>query len=132
MADNPKVRNGTRYDALRMVAMDGWPKRGKQLEKYLAEGVNDELQMGAISGAADVRSPQTGPALAAGLGYYSAGNRNLALDGLLRGESRIASLLDAIAAGKVTKEMLGKERIAKLRETKNSDLRKRVEKVLGP
>jgi putative membrane-bound dehydrogenase-like protein len=132
MADNPKVRNGTRYDALRMVAMDGWPKRGKQLEKYLAEGVNDELQMGAISGAADVRSPQAGPALAAGLGYYSAGNRNLAVDGLLRDESRIAALLDAIAAGKVTKEMLGKERIAKLRETKNSDLRKRVEKVLGP
>lgn len=131
MADDPKVRNGTRYDALRMVAMDGWQKRGGQLQKYLAQGVNDELQMGAVSGAADVRAPQAGPALAAGLGYYPARNRELALDALLRDESRMAALLDAVAAGKVTKETLGDARIAKLRKAKDAAIRKRAEQLLG-
>jgi hypothetical protein len=131
MADDPKVRGGTRYDALRMVAMDGWQQHGEQLQKYLAQGVNDELQMGAVSGAADVRSPEAGPVLAAGLGYYSPRNRELALDALLRDESRLAALLDALAAGKVSKEMLGEARIAKLLKAKDATIRKRAEQLLG-
>src|SRR5262249_34427477 len=54
MADNAKVPTGTRYDALRMIALDGWEKRGEQLKKYLAKGTHDELTMGAISGLSDL------------------------------------------------------------------------------
>ena len=131
MADNAKVRNGTRYDALRMIGIDRWEKRGAQLQKYLAKGVNDELQMGAISGLGDMRSSQVAPALLAGLDHYSQRNRDLALDALLRDESRIAALLDAVAAGQMTKEQLGEARIAKLRKVDNKQLRQRAEKLLA-
>lgn len=49
MADNAKVRSGTRYDALRMVAMLPWQDCHERLEKYLRDGPR-ELQMGAVSG----------------------------------------------------------------------------------
>ena len=54
MADNEQVKTGTRYDALRMIAVDNWDQRREQLTKYLAKGIDAELQMGAISGLADV------------------------------------------------------------------------------
>src|SRR5207253_10826483 len=38
MADDDKVPAGTRYDALRIVGMDTWERRGRQLAKYLARG----------------------------------------------------------------------------------------------
>lgn len=131
MADNPNVRNGTRYDALRMIALDGWDRRGAQLKGYLAQGIDDELQMGAISGLSDVRSPQVGPALAAGLSYYSPGNRELALDALVRDESRVAGLLDALASKAITPAILGETRIGKLRELADPQLRQRAERLLG-
>ena len=96
MAENERVATGTRYDALRMIAMDRWDRRGAQLTKYLADGVNDELQMGAISGVADMQEPQAAAALIAGIGHYSNRNRSLAIDGLLRSGSRITVLLDAL------------------------------------
>src|SRR6185437_17119808 len=74
MADNPRVRPGTRYDALRMLGVESWDRRGAQLFRYLLKGVNPEFQQGAISALADVRSPSTGPALLVGLGYYSPRN----------------------------------------------------------
>jgi putative membrane-bound dehydrogenase-like protein len=131
MADNAKVRPGTRYDALRMVALAPWERCGAQLRKYLAEGVHDELQMGAISGLADVRSPQVGPLLLSRIGGYSPQNRELALDALLRDDLRIAALLDSVAAGTLSPEMLGEVRIANLRKTDNARLRARAEKMLS-
>src|SRR5262245_1681848 len=56
MADDEKVPTGTRYDALRMIALEGWEKRGEQLARYLKKGTHDELTMGAISGLSDVDS----------------------------------------------------------------------------
>lgn len=132
MADSPKVRNGTRYDALRMVAMAGWERCGAQLKKYLAEGTNAELQMGAVSGLADVRAPQVGPLLLSGISHYPPTNRALALDALLRDDSRVAALLDATAAGKVSAARLGDARIEKLLATKDANLRARAEKLLRP
>src|SRR5262249_57855100 len=77
MADDAKVPTGTRYDALRMIALSGWEKRGAQLTKYLAKGTHDELMQGAISGLSDVDSPQVAGALIGGLGDYSKGNRKV-------------------------------------------------------
>src|SRR5262249_12666340 len=67
MADNDRVPAGTRYDALRMLGVETWERRGEQLVKYLADGTDDELQMGAISGLADMKSPRVGPAIVAGI-----------------------------------------------------------------
>jgi hypothetical protein len=44
MADNQNVFKGTRYDALRIIGLDSWDRRGAQLSRYLEKGVDDELQ----------------------------------------------------------------------------------------
>jgi hypothetical protein len=50
MADTPKVRDGTRYDALRMLGVLPWDRAGAQLVRYLSSAANAELQAGAIGG----------------------------------------------------------------------------------
>ncbi|MSU57035.1 MAG: c-type cytochrome [Pedosphaera sp.] len=131
MADDEKVKPGTRYDALRMVAMDSWEKRGAQLVKYLGKGVNAELQQGAISGLSDVKSPEVAAALASGLGHYSKSNREFALDALLRDEARIGALLDELAAGRVTKKDLGEQRLEILSKVGDAKIRARVKQLVA-
>jgi hypothetical protein len=131
MADNPRVRPGTRYDALRMLGVESWDRRGAQLFRYLLRGVNAELQQGAISALADVPSPSTGPALLVGIGYYSRNNLNFALDALLRDESRVGALLDAVAEGRVDRARLGAKRAKALLEHPSPALRRRAEELLG-
>jgi hypothetical protein len=132
MADDEKVPTGTRYDALRMIAMDARERRGEQLARYLARGVHDELQMGAISGLADMDVPQAGPLLVGGLGHFSAGNRKLALDALLRTDARAAALLDAIEQGKAQPALVTPEHAKKLREHKSEAVRTRAARLLPP
>jgi putative heme-binding domain-containing protein len=132
MADDEKVKPGTRYDALRMIALDTWERRGEQLARYLARGVNPELQMGAISGLADMDAPRVPALLLAGLDHFSAGNRKLALNALLRGDARAAALLDAIEQGRVKPSVLSAEQARALRGLKNEALRKRAVKLLPP
>lgn len=131
MADNDKVRNGTRYDALRMVAMQDWDAARGQLQRYLAQGVDDELQMGAVSGCSDVDSPAAATALLKGIGHYSARNRELALDALLRTPARAVSLLEGVAAGTVTHEQLGEVRTERLRNHADAAVRQRAAIVLA-
>jgi putative membrane-bound dehydrogenase-like protein len=130
MADNEKVPTGTRYDALRMIALDDWERCGPQLTKYLAKGVHDELQMGAISGLSDATSPQVAPLLLAGLEHFSAGNRKLAVDALLRTQARTAALLDALEQGKVKPTVLAESHKQALRTLKDDALRARAARLL--
>jgi putative membrane-bound dehydrogenase-like protein len=83
MTDNEKTPPGTRYDALRMLGVEPWEKRGEQLARYL-KNENAELQMGAVSGLADVKSPEASSALKAALPTLTEKNRNLAEEGLKR------------------------------------------------
>jgi putative membrane-bound dehydrogenase-like protein len=131
MADNAKVPTGTRYDALRMIALEGLEKRGAQLAKYLAKGTNDELMMGAISGLSDVDSPRVSALLVGVLGHCSESNRKLAIEALLRTEARTDALLDALEAGTVKKAMLVADQQKALRGHKNAKVRQRARKLLG-
>src|SRR5262249_50072271 len=106
MADDEQVKSGTRYDALRMVAMASWERSGPVLEKYLAEGVDSELQMGAVSGLADASDPAAATLLIKALNSLPPRNKALALDGLLKSDERIALLLDAVEGRKVDVGML--------------------------
>jgi hypothetical protein len=130
MTDDEKVATPTRYDALRMLGVEPWEKRGEQLTRYLKPGTNEELQMGAVSGLADVDAPQATAALVAAVPTLAEGNRNLALNGLLRSESRTSALLDAIAAGKIDAGTLGAERVQKLRSHPNEPVRRRAAELL--
>jgi putative membrane-bound dehydrogenase-like protein len=131
MADDERVKTGTRYDALRMVAMAPWERSRPVLERYLAEGVNSELQMGAVSGLADVSDPAAAMLLIGALNSLPARNRELALDGLLKTDERIGLLLDAVESGRLDVRVLGKERLDSLGNHPNPAVRKRVS-VLKP
>lgn len=130
MTDDEKVPTGTRYDALRIVALDRWEESGKTLAKYLVHE-NEELQMGAVSGLVDVDLPDATKLLIEHAGRLAEGNRNLALNGLLRSEDRVEALLAAVEAGKIERGHVGAERAMKLREHPNEMLRVRARRLLG-
>ncbi|MBX9792637.1 MAG: HEAT repeat domain-containing protein [Pirellulales bacterium] len=131
MADNEKVPTGTRYDALRMLGIAPWERRGRQLATYLAAETNGELQMGAVSGLVDVPGPESARALLEHVADLTEPNRALALDGLLRGDDRRAMLLDAIEAGRVAPALLGDARRQALLDEGSAALRSRARKLLA-
>lgn len=132
MADNAKVPTGTRYDALRLVALADWDAARPQLTKYLAKGAHPELQMGAVSGLADVNRPEVGPLLVAALPDLTPGNRALALTGLLRTPDRATALLGALEARTADAAWLTADQKTALRTHPDEAVRTRAARVLGP
>lgn len=131
MADDEKVPHGTRYDALRMVALDDWKAAGPRLRKYLAKDTHPELQMGAVSGLGDVDRPEATAALVGALPDLTADNRSLAIAALLRNVSRVRALLDAIEAGTAKAEWVGKDHRDKLLDDPDEGIRARAAKAFG-
>jgi hypothetical protein len=130
MADDAKVNTGTRYDALRMVALDPTEQHLEQLAGYLSKETDEELQMGAVSGLADVDLPQATRLLAESLPGLAAGNRALAIDGLLRGDARLSVLLELLESGKLSAKALSESQRQKLRDLAAGKLRDRAAAVL--
>ena len=99
MANDGKVRNGTRYDALRMLGVLPWDQAGTQLIRYLGADADPELQMGAIGGLSDLQDDRAAEALIRHVAHYTERNRGLAIAALLRTDGRRAKLKDAVARG---------------------------------
>jgi putative membrane-bound dehydrogenase-like protein len=128
MADNTRVRSGTRYDALRMIALAGWDKSGQQLLRYLADGVSDELQMGAVSGLSDIRSggSEIRPLIEA-FSRLSKRNQKLAFEALNRTETRALALLKAIESQRIPKESVDQKLLL---EHRSESVRTRAREIL--
>lgn len=131
MADDESVPAGTRYDALRMVAMRDVKVSLPHLDRYLQKGIHEELQMGAISGISDVQNEAVAAMLIAGYSHYSAGNQKLAIEALLRNESRGIETLNAIASQKLPFELRMNSPVTKLRTHSSAAVRERAAQVLG-
>ncbi|MEO2090945.1 MAG: hypothetical protein ABGY75_15805, partial [Gemmataceae bacterium] len=131
MADDETVPTGTRYDALRIMPLDDWKAAKPRLTKYLAKSAHAELQMGAVSGLVDVDHPEASTLLLQALPDLTAGNRTLAVAGLLRTPARTTALLDAIDKGDAKVEWLEKPHRAKLLEHPDRDIRSRAAKLLA-
>jgi HEAT repeat protein len=114
MADDPKVRNGTRYDALRMLAVLPWERAGAQLVRYLSPDVDAELQLGAIGGLSDMPDERAGRALVDHFGQFAEANRRHAINALLRTDGRRTLLRDALARGVVRDAWLTPEQRERL------------------
>jgi putative heme-binding domain-containing protein len=134
MANNRKVNTGTRYDALRMVALSG--DRSKALEllaRYLKPGTDDELVMGAVSGLGDI-SPDDDPKvctlLLEALPRLNEENLGMGLGALVRTPARSMALLEAIAAGKVDRKKLAETHRKTLLESKDAAVRSKAEGLL--
>jgi hypothetical protein len=131
MAADERVKTGTRYDALRILGVESWKKRGATLTKYLGAGVHAEVQSGAIGALNDMKATkQVGPALISGLKHFSDRNRNAALNALVREDSRMTAVLDAVAAGRLTAADLGEARVQKLKAAENKKIRARAGQLL--
>jgi hypothetical protein len=109
-----------------MIALLGWDESRSQLTKYLADGVNDELQMGAVSGLSDIESDGVAAALVSAIRRCSDHNRELALDALLRTPERAVALLAAVEAGKVSATTVAPKRVARLREHESPSVSRRA------
>ena len=113
-----------------MVGMESWEKRGAQLLRYLGREAHPELQMGAVSALGDMPEREAGQALAGALGYLEGQNRELALDALVRNDTRAKLLLDLVEAGKLEGAALGKERQEKLLNHASEEIRSRAARLL--
>jgi len=116
MADDESVPTGTRYDALRWAALADKKTALAILTRYLPAETNGELQMGAVSGLADVKAEAAGDHLAAALAYLKDTNRGLAIAALLRTRERAMRLKQAIAEGRATRDELTPKQAARLAE----------------
>jgi hypothetical protein len=130
-ADNEDVPTPTRYDSLRLAAMQPWDQRAGQLLRYLAKDVHQEVQQGAISGLGDMHSPYAAQALLSGVEHYSTENKHAMLDALLRDNGRILALLDALAAGRIKRGDLAEQHVKKLKSIEDDSLRSRIRAALG-
>ncbi len=106
LADDEQVTRGTRYDALRMLALRGWDASGAQLQNYLAKGTHAELQMGAVSGCGDIDDERAARALVDALTGLDPRNVRLAVTALRRNAERKALLDEAVADGRISNELL--------------------------
>ena len=122
MTDDEQVKSGTRYDALRMIAMRGWNASGPQLVRYLEQNENAELQMGAVSGLVDVPDPPATAALIAALPHLTEGNRKLAIEGLLRSQDRRRALLESVIAGTTSAELIDAGSRTMLQQSESAEL----------
>jgi putative membrane-bound dehydrogenase-like protein len=131
MTDSEKTPTGTRYDALRIVALDEWKRAEPRLAKYLTKDARAELQQGAVSGLVDGTDPGASALLVKALPDLTVGNRAFAIAGLLQTPTRAATLLDAIEKGTAKAEWLGKEHRDALLKHTDDTIRTRAGKLLG-
>lgn len=131
MADDEAVRKGTRYDALRMLGVEPWEKHGEQVVRYLAEGVDPELQQGAVSALVDIPSPKIVEPLLECVNRLTPAVRNFAIEGLARNADRREALIDALEAGRVRREDVGETVRAVLTDPAQTKSADRAKKLFG-
>lgn len=100
MVEQESVPQGTRYDALRMIALRPWSDCQTQLKNYLRAEVPHELQQGSVSGLADVPNLEALFALQKAFDYLPADLKNLAIDSLVQRSSE-DSLSSKLERGEV-------------------------------
>ncbi len=108
MANNMKVPDGTRYDAIRMLGVTDWETNGARLKALLEHG-NAELQMGAVSALGDMNTPEATRALVEKVADLNKGNQQLAITALFRTQERKVALREAIDAKKLPIQALSEE-----------------------
>jgi hypothetical protein len=97
MAADSQVPSGTRYDALRMIALLSWDVVQPILVTHLAKTAHPELQQGSVSGLVDVNHPEAAELVLESFNNLTKGNQELALAGMLRTQERKNKLKQALA-----------------------------------
>ncbi len=132
MADNDAVRSGTRYDALRMVAMLPWDRSREQLPRYLSSGKEGDLVQGAVSGLADVPHIEAISQLLAATPKVSADMRALAIQGAARTDDGMVLILEKLETKKLSPTFLTDPVRRQLLNHTRADISARAAKLLMP
>jgi hypothetical protein len=114
MVDDESVPSGTRYDALRILGATDWKTHAKQLTRYLAPGVDEELQMGAVNATADIAQAEATQALIRALPKLSTDNRNLALEMLLSRQPQRDLLKKSVSDKTIPRQWLTADQLQQL------------------
>jgi putative membrane-bound dehydrogenase-like protein len=131
IAEDAKVIDGTRYDALLVLGIDEAGKHRDLLRKYLAPKNPPELQDGAILGTSYLEANEdVARMLLEPWARYAPQQKQGVLDALFWRADRIRVLLDAMEARKVALAELGNGRKEQLRRLSDEALRKRAAALL--
>ncbi|WP_299469634.1 neutral/alkaline non-lysosomal ceramidase N-terminal domain-containing protein [uncultured Gimesia sp.] len=129
MADDTEIKAGTRYDALRMIAMLDFATCQAQLKRYLVDPKQAELQMGAVSGMGDIDLPEATQSLITAIPDLTPRNRTIALQALLRTESRALALLKAVQMQKLLGTLVDADLQKQLKTHANAEIQQQAKKV---
>jgi putative membrane-bound dehydrogenase-like protein len=130
MADNPKINAGTRYDAMRMVAMLPYDTAKETLARYLSGTGGRDLLQGSVSGLADVPNEEAALLLVATMEKLDKELGNFAVAGLIRVDGEKCHLLSAVTAGKITPDKIPPAVIEKLLAHPNAQIQAQAKKLL--
>ena len=130
VADDPQVPASTRYDALRMVGLDTWERRGLLLEKYLSDATVPELQMGAANALADMEHPEATAALMKHVPALSNKVRYAAVEGLLHSPRHQQQVIEQLEKQTFQLGWLNVEQREKLLKIEDPVWSERAAKVL--
>jgi hypothetical protein len=130
MAEAENIPPGTRYDALRMIALLEWQQARPLLAKHLNADSHPELQMGAVSGLSDIPVPEAYTLLIASYPNLTDANQALAVTALTRSPQRCMDTLTAIAQGRLPMALKTDPTIQALRQHPSEDVKTLAEKIL--
>ncbi|QDU13677.1 Neutral/alkaline non-lysosomal ceramidase [Gimesia maris] len=129
MAEDPNVKGGTRYDALRMVAMLDYDICQKQLKRYLNDASHAELQMGAVSGLGDIDVPTATADLIESLPVLTPRNQKIALLALIRTDARAIALLKAIQQQQHLAKLIDGELLQRLKTHQTAEVQQLANQI---
>lgn len=88
MAINESTPIGTRYDAIRVLAMLPAEQAIERIKPFLGKSANEELQMGAVSALSDIEHEMVSSVLLNALADLSPANQQLAKEAMQRSSDR--------------------------------------------
>lgn len=130
MAQDENVPTGTRYDALRILALLPAEQAIPALLPSLKPNIHPELQMGAISALGDIPTPEATDALVTHLQGFASENQQLALAALTRTPDRCLQLLKALENNAIPPNILSQNDIQKLQQHPDENVRKAATEIL--
>ncbi len=95
-ADDSRVSNGTRYDAIQIAALDQWENCEELLKRFCAKDIDLELQQAAVRGLSYVKEEAATKYLVSQLQELSLRNQKIAVDCLTQSTAKSNLLLDQI------------------------------------
>ncbi|MDQ3212598.1 MAG: c-type cytochrome [Acidobacteriota bacterium] len=122
----------TRVQAIGLLGLDPTGNTVATLEDLLSPQHPEPLQRAAAGALLGMRDSRATTTLLKGWRAHSGAVREIVVSGFFGSRVRIVALLDAVEAGTLQPDAVGRPRSAQLRTHPDPDIRQRARKLLGP